>query len=295
MAPMHGLKVTLVGVGLLGGSLGLALKQRRLADHVWGYVRRPASVGECLQAGAVDHATTDLIEAVTGADVVVMCTPIGQMMDLTQRLIPALKPGALVTDVGSVKQPVVEMLEPVIHSAGGVFIGSHPMAGAERMGVSAARSDLFQGAVCVVTPSRQSPEPALVQLRALWTGVGGRVLTLSPEVHDAQVSRSSHLPHIVASQLANCVLSPEHPKEQSLLCASGFRDTTRIASGSPEMWHDIVMANRKNLIGTLGGFIAQLSQFRAALEAQDSAFVAEFFTRAKQRRDAWSEQGSSPE
>ena len=287
-------KITLVGVGLLGGSLGLAVRQRGLASRVVGYVRRPASVAECRETGAVDDADTDLWRAVEGADLVVLGTPIAQMNDLTTRMLSALRPGALVTDVGSVKASVVTALEPLIGGTGAHFIGSHPMAGAEKMGVRAARADLFEGAICVVTPTSASDPRLVSRLENLWQSVGGRPLRLSAELHDDLVGRSSHLPHVIAVELANYVLSPVHPKEQALLCATGFRDTTRVASGSPEMWRDICLANRKNLARVLGVFIEDLQEFQLALEKEDSRAIAEFFEQAKSRRDAWSAHAASP-
>lgn len=280
-------KITLVGVGLLGGSLGLAVKQRQLAARVVGYVRRTPSVEECLKFAVVDLATRDLAEAVKDADLVVLCTPLSRMGELAEDMLPALKPGAIVTDVGSVKGTVVSELELLIEKAGGYFVGSHPMCGGEKMGVCAARADLFQNAVCVVTPSAQSNPKAVQAVENLWRALNMRVLTMSPDSHDDLVSRSSHLPHVVAAELANYVLSPVHPKEQSLLCANGFRDTTRIASGSPEMWRDIALANRKNLSRVLGVFIEDLEEFRHALDNGNVAAIEEFFQKAKERRDEW--------
>jgi prephenate dehydrogenase len=243
----------------------------------------------------VDHATRELGRAVEGADLVILCTPIAQMRPLTAQMQSALKPGALVTDVGSVKGTIVEELEPLVAMARAHFIGSHPMAGAEKIGVSAARADLFEGAICILTPTAESPPTALRQAEEFWGKMGCRPLRMTPETHDELVSRSSHLPHIVAAELANYVLSPMHPKEQALLCAQGFRDTTRIASGSPEMWRDIALANRKNLARVLGVFIEDMREFQIALEYEDQASIAEFFEKAKQRRDQWCGTGSSPE
>ena len=287
-------KIALVGVGLLGGSLGLAVRERRLASRVVGYVRRQASVLECEQAGAVDAAGTDLLPAVEGADLVVLCTPIAQMPELTAKLLPALKPGCIVTDVGSVKGNVVAELEPLVARAQAHFIGSHPMAGAEKMGVLAARANLFEGAMCVVvTPTPKSPTKLVARLEELWRSVGGKPIRLSPDSHDDLVSRSSHLPHVVAAELANYVLSPVHPKEQGMLCATGFRDTTRIASGSPEMWRDISLANRKNLARVLGVFIEDLQEFQLALDKKDVKAIEEFFAKAKERRDEWVAQAAA--
>ncbi len=292
---VHWQKITLVGVGLLGGSLGLAIKERKLASKVDGLVRRSASIAECEKLGVVDHATRDLTRAVEGADLVVLCTPIGRMTELAKEMLPALKKGAIVTDVGSVKGGVVAELEPMIAKAGGHFVGSHPMAGGEKMGVSAARADLFVNSLCIVTPSHNSDAEIVERVGEFWKAVGMRLITMSPGAHDDLVSRSSHLPHVVAAELANYVLSPVHPKEQALVCANGFRDTTRIASGSPEMWRDIALANRENLSRVLGVFIEDLQEFRLALESGDKKAIEEFFEKAKQRRDKWCGQGNSPE
>jgi prephenate dehydrogenase len=287
-------KITLIGVGLLGGSLGMAVKKRRLAGSVVGFVRRAASVEECKGCGAVNYATLDLERAVAGAELIVMCTPIAQMRALLEQMLPALKPGAIVTDVGSVKGSVVRDLEARVAKAGAHFVGSHPMAGAEKMGVAAARADLFDGAVCVVTPTRKSNPAAVRKVEQLWKSVGARLLKLTPKAHDDLVSRSSHLPHVVAAQLANLILGPEHPKEQGMLCANGFRDTTRIASSSPEMWRDIALANRQNLSRALEMFIDGLQDFRRALERGDAQAVTRFFEQARDRRDLWSKRAGSP-
>ena len=291
-------KITLIGVGLLGGSIGLAVRQRHLAESVVGYVRRSPSIAECEKAGAVDKADTDLLRAVDGADIIVFCTPLAQMPLLASKMSPAVKKDCLVTDVGSVKANVVSELEPLITAAGACFVGSHPMAGAERMGVAAARAELFEGAICAITPSTTSRATKVEELDEFWLALGARTLRLSPEAHDDLVSRSSHLPHVVAAELANYVLSPVHPKEQAMLCANGFRDTTRIASGSPEMWRDIALGNRRNLARVLGVFIEDLQEFQLALENEDTASVEEFFKKAKERRDGWcakSESSPSPE
>jgi prephenate dehydrogenase len=288
-------KIALIGVGLLGGSLGLACRQRQLAGRVEGFVRRSVTIKECEARGAVDRATRDLAGTVKDADLVILCTPLAQMRGLVTEMGPSLRRGALVTDVGSVKGPVVRELEPVIAGFGGVFVGSHPMAGAEKTGVGAARADLFDGAICVITPNAQATPDSVRRVEEFWQAVGARTLRLTPEMHDDFVSRSSHLPHVVAAELANYVLSPAHPREQALLCANGFRDTTRIASGSPEMWRDIALANREKLARVLGVFIEDLREFQLALERGDAKAIEEFFETAKLRRDAWVSGNASPE
>jgi prephenate dehydrogenase len=284
---VHFRKITIIGVGLLGGSIGLAVQRRKLARQIAGFVRRRASLKDCERAGAVDFATMDLPAAVWDADLVILCTPLAQMRSRVREMLPALKRGAIVTDVGSVKTSVLRELELLVVRAGAHFIGSHPMAGAEKTGVSSARADLFEKTVCVVTPTKKTNRAALKKVKQFWSAIGLRVLELKPEIHDALVSRSSHLPHVVAATLASHVLNPAHPKPQAALCANGFRDTTRIASGSPEMWRDIALANRKNLTKSLDAFIADLQKFQRLVKKGDAKTMAKFFETAKQRRDNW--------
>ena len=290
-------KITIIGVGLLGGSIGLAVKRRKLAREVAGFVRRTASVRDCERAGAVDYATTDLLAAVSGADLVVLCTPLAQMRPLAQQFLPALKRGALVTDVGSVKADVVREVAAVVRAAGAHFVGSHPMAGGEKMGVLAARADLYDHAACVVTPGAGTNSGAVRKLENFWRALGAHTLRLDAAEHDLLVSRSSHLPHVVAAALVNLVLHPKGPKAQVALCAAGFRDTTRIASGSPEMWRDIALANRKNLARSVDALLAGLKEFQATLKRNDAPAIEAFFADAKRRRDDWCACGltTSPE
>ena len=287
-------KITIIGVGLLGGSIGLAVKRRKLARQIAGFVRRIASLKDCERAGAVDFATTDLLAAVWDADLVILCTPLAQMRSRVREMLPALKRGAIVTDVGSVKASVVRELESLIQKSGAHFVGSHPMAGAEKTGVSAARADLFASTVCIVTPTKKTNPAALKKVKQFWNTIDSRVLELKPEIHDALVSRSSHLPHVVAATLASHVLSPAQPKHQAALCANGFRDTTRIASGSPEMWRDIALANRKNLGRSLDAFIADLQKFQRLVKKGDAKAITKFFETAKKRRDNWCAGCASP-
>ena len=167
------------------------------------------------------------------------------------------------------------------------------MAGAEKTGVAAGRADLFQNAVCVLTPTKKSNANAVRKLEQFWKSLGARVLKMDAAQHDLLVSRSSHLPHVVAATLANLVLNPASPQQQAALCATGFRDTTRIASGSPEMWRDITLANRKNLSRSLDVFIADVQKFQRGLKKSDAKAIAKFFETAKLRRDNWCAKGAS--
>ena len=280
-------KVSIVGVGLLGGSLGRALRERKLAARVIGCVRRRESIAECRRSRAVDVATLDFADGVADAGLVVLCTPIAQMLPLFKQLLPHLKHGAIVTDVGSVKGSVVRELESLAAKAGVHFVGSHPMAGSEKTGVLASRSDLYDGAVCIVTPTKHTNHLAAFTVEKLWKSVGARVLRLAPDAHDKLVARTSHLPHLLAASLVNHVLGRNGSAGTGELCATGFRDTTRIASGSPEMWRDIVIANRGNLAKDLEQFIGELRSLQKVIRAGDDKKLAAFFDQAKQRRDVW--------
>ena len=287
-------KITIIGIGLLGGSIGLAARKRRLAKEIAGYARREKTIAECEKIGALDYATTDLLAAVSDADLVILCTPLAQMRTLAQQIAPALKRGAIVTDVGSVKADVVRELESLVIKAGAHFVGSHPMAGGEKTGVLAAKADLYANAVCVITATKRSNPAAVRKVEQFWQSLGARTLRLDAAKHDLLVSRTSHLPHVTAAALAGLVLDPKHPKSQAGLCATGFRDTTRIASGSPEMWRDIALANRKNVSHSLDVFIGELKKFQSALKKNDAKAVEKFFAIAKERRDNWCACCASP-
>lgn len=280
-------KITIVGVGLLGGSIGLAARKLRVAKEIAGYARREKTISECEKIGVTDYTTTDLLAAVSGADLVILCTPLAQMPGLTKQFLPALARGTIVTDVGSVKADVVRELESLVAKTGAHFVGSHPMAGGEKNGVMAAKADLFKNAVCVLTPTRRSNPGAVRKLEKFWKTLGSRILKLAPAQHDLLTSRTSHLPHVVAATLANLVLDPSSPKTQSQLCAGGFRDTTRVASGSPEMWRDIALSNRKNLAKSIDGFVSALQNFQSDLKKSDAKAISRFFEAAKAKRDGW--------
>lgn len=280
-------KVTIIGVGLLGGSIGLALRERKLAREVYGFVRRKVSVKAAIQAGAVDQSGTDLLEAVRGADLIVLCTPIAQMKSLVDQMLPMLKRGAIITDVGSVKAPVVGAVHARIQKGGAHFVGSHPMAGSEKGGVGSARANLFEEAVCVVTPCETTNKSALRKVVGLWHSLGSDVLTMDAPLHDRLVSRASHLPHLLASALALQVLDPRQDKRQSKLCATGFQDATRVAEGSPEMWRDIAMANRANLVRDLAGLEKNLGKLRQMLSDGDAAGIERVLRTARECRAAW--------
>ena len=288
---MSGEKVTLIGLGLLGGSIGLALRKRRLAKSVVGYARRQATIAEAKACGAVDDATSDLRQAVAQAGLIILCTPVGAMPALAETFLPHCRKGVLLTDVGSVKNEAARRLSPLAQRHSAVFVGSHPMAGSEKTGVSHASASLFKEAVCVVTPLPETPQAATEEIVEFWRSLGGRVMEMDPARHDKIVSRTSHLPHVVASILARDVLDAKADAMQGRLCASGFRDATRIAAGNAAIWKDILAQNSDNIADALDRYIKGLSQFRRMLREGDSERIADFLEEARSRRQAWERSG----
>lgn len=282
-------KVSIIGLGLLGGSIGKDLRERGLAKQVAAYARREETIREGHANEAADEISSDLLGIVEGSDLVILCTPIFQMHKLSEMIVRGVGPGTVVTDVGSVKSYVVEHIEPVFTKHGIDFVGSHPMAGSEKAGVSAAVSGLFENATCVVTPSTGNKKDAVEKVKSLWQAIGGRPVIMSPEEHDELVARCSHLPHVLSSALSRFVLNPRWPKEQSDLSGTGFRDISRLASGSPEMWKDISLSNRSAIIQAIIEWTDELDLYKSALENQDENAILEFFEQAKVRRDLWLE------
>ena len=275
-------KITLIGVGLLGGSIGMAARQRGVAGRVTGLVRRTESVQECLDAGAVDDATLDLAEAVGGAALVILCTPVGGMKALAEEIQPHLAPDTVVTDVGSVKASVVAEVEPLLPR----FVGSHPMAGSEQTGVANARADLFENTVCAVTSTDQSDTACVTRLNEFWTALGSHVISLPAAEHDTIVARTSHLPHVLASALVNAVLGRPREGEAAFL-GTGFRDTTRLASGSPAMWRDIALDNAPAIEHAIDDLQAELATLKTALKTREATALETFFAKGQEFRQQW--------
>ena len=287
ITPVQFQKLTIIGVGLLGGSIGLAAKQRDVAGRVCGLVRREESIAECLAAGVVDEATLDVAEAVADADLIILCTPVGRMGELAAALKPHLAVDAIVTDVGSVKSSVVAAVEPVLSR----FVGSHPLCGSEKAGVAHASGNLFEGAVCAVTPTEASAANDVAVVTEFWEALGSRVVNLTATDHDAIVARTSHLPHVLASALVNAVLTSPRAGESDFL-GTGFRDTTRLASGEAGMWRDIALDNAEAIAAAVEDLQNELSQLRSALNAKDAAALEKFFAQAQSHRADWLKEAS---
>ncbi|HYT91470.1 MAG TPA: prephenate dehydrogenase/arogenate dehydrogenase family protein [Gemmataceae bacterium] len=272
--------LTIVGVGLIGGSIGLAARQRGLVRRILGVGRQRDSLERARRLGVVDDWSLDLVTAVGQADVAVFCTPVDQIAAQVLAAAPACAAGTLLTDAGSTKASIVGGVEGRL-PPGVAFVGSHPLAGSEKRGPEHADAQLFQGRLTVVTPTPQTDGAAVERVAAFWAGLGSRVCVMSPEDHDRALALTSHLPHLLASAMAGIL-----PPELHDLTASGFRDTTRIAAGDPGLWTAIFAHNRAAVLDALRLFSARLTEFQAALEAGDCAALDHFLTQAKKVRDA---------
>ncbi|MHC4982819.1 MAG: prephenate dehydrogenase [Planctomycetota bacterium] len=271
--------VTIIGVGLLGGSAALAIRAHDPAVTIAGVGRRHSSIKEALRLGIVDTAHLDATEVVKATDLVILATPVGAFEKHLRAIGPVLRRGAVVTDVGSTKGRVVRMAERVL-GKGGPFVGSHPMAGSEKKGVGFARGDLFMGATCIVTPTSHTPKRVTRRVEKLWQSLGMRTVRMNPTAHDKAMAQVSHLPHMLASLLM--MLPAKSGLEVS---ATGFRDATRVAGGDPEMWRDILITNKRAILSAIEEFDEHLCHLRDLLETGDAPGIEKFLAAAKKRRD----------
>ncbi len=272
--------ITILGGGLLGGSLAMKLVQT--GHHVRLWARREETVDAALESG-IQCATNDLAAAARSTDLVVLAVPVGSMPTLVSRALQAgLPAGCLITDVGSVKRAPHDTIPPLLAGSGMDFIGSHPMAGSEQNGLAAASPDLFENAACLLTNDEQVAAGRAAALERFWQGVGCRTTWMSAAAHDELVARISHLPHIVAASAARICL--KHPGD-GRFGGGGLRDTTRVASGNAEMWAEILTENRQALLEPLRETIADLSEILAMLESGDQEQTRKWLAAAKHQRD----------
>ena len=277
-------RVGIIGLGLMGSSLGLALKRRGLAA-VAGWARREETRRLAVELSVVDEVFDTPKAAVQGADIAVFCTPVCSIPDLVRDCAGGFKPGAVVTDVGSTKAELMRIVVPLLKGTGAAFVGSHPMAGSDKTGVEAGRADLYEGAITAVTGDPETPMQAVDDVTWMWSGVGCRVVPLNPLDHDILVARTSHLPHLVAALLARTVGRDAVPLVGDF-CGTGFRDATRIAAGSPEMWHDIVKTNRAALLDELWAYDAALLELIGKLEKDDFDGIRDLLAAARETRSS---------
>jgi prephenate dehydrogenase len=276
----HWPTVTIVGAGLIGGSAGLALASRRLADRIIGVGRSEASLAAAQERGAVTETTTDLAAGVAAADLVLVATRVGVIPSLLEQIDAAVRPDTLITDAGSTKASIVAAWDQQQHRRGR-FVGSHPLAGSHQRGPQAAAADLFEGRLTVLTPTPTTPPTDCEAITAFWSALGAEVLELPPAEHDRLLAAASHAPHVIAAALAAAT-----PAAARRLTAGGWRDTTRIAAGDPELWADILLDNAAAIASQLEQVTATTDHLRAAIEVGDRAALIRLLTHAKESRDA---------
>jgi prephenate dehydrogenase len=284
----HFKQVAIVGVGLIGGSLGMVLKRQGMAGEIVGVGRRVENLKTAVALGAIDRYVVEAREGVAQADLVVLATPVDTYEKHLKDWAGRLSAGAIVTDVGSVKGPLVEQAEGLMPK-GVRFVGGHPIAGREKTGVAAGSSDLFKGARCILTPTKRTDGDALRQVREVWEAAGSLVLSMDPFLHDRVLGAVSHLPHVAAFALINALTEIKDGKmpELDLLAyaGGGLRDTTRIAASSPEMWRDIFLWNRDNLVALIEVYERHLQELKRLIQAGDGPGIEKELMRAKTVRE----------
>jgi prephenate dehydrogenase len=285
-------RMVIAGVGLIGGSLGLAIRERGLAKEVVGYGRGEENLRTAVDRGAIDRYSRSPAEAARGADLIVLCVPVRSTRAVAAPLLAAAAPDALVIDAGSVKGDVVREMEDLVR-APAAFVGCHPIAGTELAGAANAVRGLYEGQLCLVTPTPQTDATALTRARAVWEAVGMRVETISPEEHDRLLAMVSHLPHVAAYALIATIegrsVGARDPIEYS---GGGLRDTTRIAASPGEMWRDIFLGNRQEVLRAIDEFVATLGRLRSEIASGDAAALDADLDRARRARQRLKERRS---
>ncbi|MBA4388282.1 MAG: hypothetical protein C0404_09900 [Verrucomicrobia bacterium] len=283
-APEVPQRTAIVGLGLMGASLGLAIKRRHPSCVVSGYARRAETRREALKRRIVDEVYDSPEAAVAGADIVVICLPVLMIPRFIRACRNHFAPSAVVTDVGSTKEAVTSDAERALRGTSACFVGSHPIAGSDETGLASARADLYKGAIVVVTPAGKArTESSTRRIAAFWRSLGATVCIMTPRRHDSVVARTSHLPHLAAAGLAATVLR-KRDGESCMLCGSGFRDSTRIAGGSADIWHDIIKTNQASLRKELGEFQKTMSKLDSMLAKGNFRGLRKFLSDTREKR-----------
>ena len=273
--------VTIVGVGLIGGSAGLALAKRGAANKIIGVGRSDSSLAAAKELGAISEGTTNIREGVADADFVLVATRVSVIGNQLEEIDTCVRPGTPITDAGSTKQSIVDRWEQSRSSRKGRFVGSHPLAGSHKRGPQAADPALFEDKLTVLTPVESTPQSDTQSISAFWQLIGAQVCHLSPSEHDRLLASASHAPHIVAAALAAAT-----PREAHRFTAGGWRDTTRIAAGDPDLWADILLDNAKAVTAQIENFSQVSDQLQHAIEEGDRPTLIKLLTLAKESRDA---------
>jgi prephenate dehydrogenase len=276
--------VTIIGIGLIGGSLAGAIREKRVAREVRGYDKDHEVIKRALERNLIDSYQSNLKEAIMGAEVVILAVPVGDLIGVGKAILPQLSAGTIITDVGSVKVPFVRELEPFL-SENISLVGGHPIAGTEKSGVEAAFPELFVNTKCILTPTEKTPPWAIEKISQLWQGLGVEIILMAPEVHDRSLARISHLPHMVAYSLVNTIRKQaQEDKHMLSFPAGGFKDFTRVASSHPIMWRDICLSNRYNILQAIDYFQEQLERIKSHIEREEGEALEQQFTLAREFR-----------
>ncbi|MFH0935618.1 MAG: prephenate dehydrogenase/arogenate dehydrogenase family protein [Candidatus Omnitrophota bacterium] len=268
-------KIAVIGTGLIGGSLALAIKKKGLAGEVVGVSRKKATLLSARKMGAIDRGSRNL-SIIKGADLVVLAAPVDTIIELAPRIREVIGRNCLVTDVGSTKERIVASMERIFPN----YVGAHPLAGSEKRGILNASPGIFKGSLCILTPTAKTASAALKKIDLLWKRVGAKVVFLEPKAHDRILAFTSHLPHIIAFSLISAI-----PDKYLPLSSTGLRDTTRIAASDDEIWEKIIFSNREEIINSISAFEASLSRIKRAVQRKDRKALTRFLTQAKSKRD----------
>jgi prephenate dehydrogenase len=281
---VHFNNVTIIGVGLIGGSLAKAMKAAGLAGRITGTGRSKESLERALKLGVIDDIKEDRAQAVNNADLVVLASPVGSFEQIVREIGPRMKSGAILTDVGSVKGDLVRRMEKLLPS-GMSYVPGHPIAGKEKYGVSEATESLFRGAKCILTPTKKTDATSLESVRSLWAAAGAQVLLMDADTHDRVFAAVSHVPHVAAYAMVNTVASLNTGTENYIdFSGAGFKDFTRIAASSPGIWKDICLMNRANIMEIIERYEASLSEIKKAVNTGDGAAMEKLFRNASDAR-----------
>lgn len=282
-------KLVICGVGLIGGSFALALRQAGLVERVVGIGRRPEPLAAARELGIIDEAATGWADALAGAELVLLAMPVGQMDAVAAAIAPHLEAGTIVTDAGSTKRDVIEAIYRHFGPHLATVVPAHPIAGAEKSGPSAARADLYRQRKVVVTPLPENNPAAVARVRELWEACGAVLREMSPQDHDRVFAAVSHLPHLLAFGLVHDLAGRANAEQLFSYAASGFRDFTRVAGSHPEMWRDICVANRHSLLAELDAYLTELAYLRALLAEGNGPALERVFDEASRARNTWAD------
>ena len=278
-------KITIIGVGLIGGSLALALKERNLAKAVFGYGRDQTRLEEAQKSNVIDAFSTNIKEAIDEANIIVIATPVGTFKDILGQIEPLISSNVIITDVGSTKSDIVNIVNDVLKDKSSYFIPAHPIAGKERSGFEVSDSKLYDGKKVIITPQETNSPESIDVIDQMWKNVGADVDFMSAESHDNLLGMTSHLPHMLAFSLVNYLVD-QNPNA-SIYAGGGFKDFSRIASGDAIMWRDICLQNKNQIMNHLKGYQSTLDDLLEAINDEDSEKLGQLFTTAKKTRDSW--------